>query len=42
MEISFVKYGAMRGGDSSGAYLFLPDGPATVVELCEYYFYDAF
>ena len=24
----FVRYGTRRSGDKSGAYLFLPDGPA--------------
>ena len=27
----FVRYGTRRSGDKSGAYLFLPDGPARVI-----------
>ena len=30
-KLQFVRYGTRRSGDKSGAYLFLPDGPAKVI-----------
>ncbi|XP_059483421.1 alpha-mannosidase 2 [Neocloeon triangulifer] len=31
VKLEFVQYGARKGGERSGAYLFLPDGPAKIV-----------
>ena len=36
VAIDFVTYGTKSSGDRSGAYLFLPDGPA---EVCFYVVY---
>lgn len=33
VHLSFVRYGARRGQERSGAYLFLPDGPAQPLPL---------
>lgn len=33
--LSFMTYGTTHGQDKSGAYLFLPDGPAQVIVLDE-------
>ncbi|CAB3359337.1 Hypothetical predicted protein [Cloeon dipterum] len=33
VKLEFVRYGAVEGRERSGAYLFLPDGPAKVVML---------
>lgn len=32
-RLQFIKYGARSRGERSGAYLFLPDGPGSVVQL---------
>ena len=31
--LQFVRYGTRRSGDKSGAYLFLPDGPAKPIPV---------
>lgn len=33
VDLAFLKYGALRGGERSGAYLFLPDGAATPITV---------
>lgn len=33
VHLEFLKYGARHGNERSGAYLFLPDGPASPLEI---------
>lgn len=33
VHLEFFKYGARQGGERSGAYLFLPDGPASALNI---------
>lgn len=33
VHLEFLKYGARHGSERSGAYLFLPDGPASQLEI---------
>lgn len=33
VHLEFLKYGALRGGERSGAYLFIPDGNAVPIAV---------